>query len=113
MTAETLASSFLSKNLKVTSKQDITKKHWYSFFFSPLWVCLLIALVLRLWLIVHTHGVIDGDESLVGRQAEHILQGEFPVYFYGHAYMGSLEVYLVALLFAIFGPSFWALLTEA
>src|SRR5690242_14421591 len=37
-------------------------------FFSPLWLCLLIALVLRIWLVVHTNGVIDGDEALVGIQ---------------------------------------------
>ncbi len=75
---------------------------------------MLIALALRVWLTVRTHGVIDGDEAMVGIQAEHILRGEqpFPLYFYGQAYMGSLEAYLVAILFKIVGPSVWALRAE-
>jgi len=88
------------------------RKPWYALFLSPLWVCLLIALLLRTWLVIHTHSVIDGDEALVGIQAERILHGEVPLYFYGQAYMGSLEAYLVALLFAIAGPSVWALRAE-
>src|SRR5947209_10119685 len=91
---------------------DQQRKRWYTLFFSPLWVCLLIALALRVWLIVHTHGVIDGDEALVGIQAERILHGDFPVYFYSIPYFGSLEAYLVALVFVIAGPSVWALHTE-
>lgn len=79
--------------------------------FSPLWP-LLIALGLRIFLLIHTHGVIDGDEALVGIQAERILRGDFPVYFYGQTYMGSLEAYLIALLFALSGPSVWALRAE-
>lgn len=63
-------------------------------------------------MLVHTNSVIDGDEALVGIQAEHILRGEHPTYFYGQAYMGSLEAYLVAGLFSIFGPSAWVLRTE-
>src|SRR6266446_172302 len=88
-------------------------KRWYTFRLSPLWICLLIALIIRVWLTVHTHGMIDGDEALVGIQAERILQGNFPVYFYGIPYFGSLEAYLASILFAIFGSSPWTLRTEA
>jgi hypothetical protein len=77
-----------------------------------LWVCLLLALVVRVWLVARTNGVIDGDEVLVGVQAEHILRGELPIYFYGQPYMGSLEAYLVALFVAIAGPSAWTLRAE-
>src|SRR5215472_15560053 len=77
-----------------------------------LWVCLLVAIAIRVWLVIHTHGVIDGDEALVGIQAEHILRGELPVYFSGQPYLGSLETYCIALLFAIFGPSVWVLRAE-
>jgi hypothetical protein len=79
---------------------------------AALWVCLLVAAAVRVWLVMHTHGVIDGDEALVGIQAEHILHGELPVYFSGQPYMGSLETYCIALLFAIFGPSVWVLRAE-
>src|SRR5271167_1493877 len=63
------------------------QKRWYTFLRSPLWICLLLAIIIRVWLVARTHGVIDGDEVLVGVQAEHILHGEFPVYFYGQPYM--------------------------
>src|SRR6266702_3778699 len=55
-----------------------------------LWACLLVAAAVRVWLVIHTHGVIDGDEALVGIQAEHILRGELPVYFSGQPYLASV-----------------------
>ena len=78
-------------------------------------ICLLavvLALTLRIALILHTNGVIDGDEALVGIQAQHIVGGERPVYFYGQPYMGSLEAYLMACIFALFGSSVWTLRSE-
>jgi hypothetical protein len=93
----------------VTLRQQ---KHWIIQLRSPLWLCLLLALAIRIWLVVHTHGTIDGDEALVGIQAEHILRGELPIYFYGQPYLGSLEAYLIALMFAIAGPSVWSLRAE-
>jgi hypothetical protein len=88
-----------SIKLAEEAKLSVSKR-WYQFLLSPLWLCLLIALALRIFLVIHTHGVIDGDEALVGIQAERILHGDFPIYFYGQAYMGSLEAYLIAILFA-------------
>lgn len=41
--------------------------------------------------------------------ARHILSGERPVFFYGQAYMGSLDAYLVAAGFALFGQSVWVI----
>jgi hypothetical protein len=87
-------------------------RRWYSRLASPLWLALLLAVVIRIWLTVRTHGTLDGDEALLGIQAEHILQGARPIYFYGIPYFGSLEAYLVALLFAVFGPSVAALRAE-
>ncbi len=85
------------------------RTRWLSLLLSPLWLCLLAALIIRVWLAVRTHGTLDGDEALLGIQAEHILQGERPIYFYGIPYFGSLEAYVAALIFAIFGPSVAAL----
>lgn len=82
---------------------------WLRFLRSPLWICLLLALLIRAWLLVHTRGVIAGDEAMVGLQAEFILRGQHPVYYYGQPYMGSLEAYLAALLFTIAGISVWSL----
>jgi len=77
-----------------------------------LWLCFLIAIVVRVWLIVHTLGVMAGDEAMVGLQAEHILRGELPVYYYAQPYMGSLEAYLAALIFKFTGPTVWAMRLE-
>lgn len=88
------------------------EKRWYSWLLSPLWLCLLVALIIRVWLTVRTHGSLDGDEALLGIQAENILRGAHPIYFYGIPYFGSLEAYVAALLFAIFGPSVAALRAE-
>ena len=79
---------------------------------APLLICLLIALGVRSWLAYHTGGFIDGDEALVGIQAQHILQGQFPTYFYNQPYMGSLEAYLMAIIFAVAGSSVWTLRAE-
>lgn len=75
----------------------------------PLAIALIAGVAARLILVVRSNALIDGDEAMVGIQAERILRGDFPTYFYGQAYMGSLETYLAAALFRLFGPSPWAL----
>jgi len=45
----------------------------------------------------------NSDEAIVALMAKHILAGERPIFFYGQAYMGSLDAYLVALGFMILG----------
>jgi hypothetical protein len=62
-------------------------------------------------LVARTGVMIDGDEALVGLQAESILHGHFPIYFSGQPYMGSLEAYLLAPVVAMLGPTGWALRT--
>ncbi|HVB62642.1 MAG TPA: hypothetical protein VNE61_15730 [Ktedonobacteraceae bacterium] len=95
------------------AQQPVAALSWWRHrLLSPLWLCLLAALLVRIWLVVHTNGVINGDEALVGIQAQHILRGEFPVYYYGQPYMGSLEAYLMALIFAVAGSSVWTLRAE-
>jgi hypothetical protein len=47
----------------------------------------------------------NGDEAIVALMARHILQGERPIFFYGQAYLGATDAWLVALSFAIFGES--------
>jgi hypothetical protein len=101
-----------TKTLSISDTSTHSRIVWSIWPYFPLIVALLLALLVRAILIIHAGGVMDGDESLVGIQAEHILRGERPVYFYGQANMGSLEAYLIACLFAIFGPSVWALRAE-
>ncbi len=47
----------------------------------------------------------NADEAVVGLMARHILQGERPLFFYGQAYLGSLDAWLIAGAFAVLGQS--------
>ncbi len=68
-------------------------------------VALALGVAARLWVLVSSRGMIDGDEAVLGIQAEDILRGAHPIYFYGQPYMGSWEAYLAAPIIALFGPS--------
>jgi 4-amino-4-deoxy-L-arabinose transferase-like glycosyltransferase len=73
---------------------------------KPLAGVLLAALVLRAALLSAGAFTFNADEAVVASMARHILQGrEFPVFFYGQAYMGSLDALLVAGGFTVFGES--------
>ena len=106
--------TFISKTFEGFYRPLPTSKHRHllSILWLPLMACLLLAVLVRVWLIVHTNGVIAGDEAEVGLQAEHILHGEHPIYYYGQPYMGSLQMYLIAGIFLLTGPSVWAIRIE-
>jgi hypothetical protein len=99
----------VSPALRIVQKQP---SRWLIHLRSPLGLCFLVALLMRALLVIHTNGAIDGDEAIVGMQAQHIVQGEHPIYFYGIPYFGSLEAYLLALVFAVAGSSVWTLRVE-
>jgi hypothetical protein len=64
-----------------------------------------VALALRIVLLVRAQGMLEGDEAVLGIQAEDILRGAHPIYFYGQPYMASWDAYLLAPLQAVVGPS--------
>jgi len=69
-----------------------------------------LAIMLRIILISHSWPVLDSDEGTMGIMALHVAyRGATPVFFYGQNYMGSLEAYVVAPMFYLFGPSTFAL----
>ncbi len=71
---------------------------------------LLAGLLLRLDFLFANRFVIDSDEAIVGLMAKHILEGrDFPIFYYGQHYMGSLEAFFAAGLFAVVGISSVAL----
>jgi hypothetical protein len=105
-----LSSPLLDVTKDFTNTINWSLRNWRHYW--PLLLGLLLTLGIRLWLVGRTHGFIDGDEALVGIQAQHILRGELPVYYYGQPYMGSLEAYLIALIFAAVGSSTWAMRSE-
>jgi hypothetical protein len=65
---------------------------------------LLAAAAVKVALISAEAFPFNADEAVVGLMARHILQGRWPTFFYGQAYMGSLDASLVALGFMLFGP---------
>jgi hypothetical protein len=70
----------------------------------------LLGVGYRLILLLAEVPPANSDEATSGLVAMHVAQGrEFPLFFYGQHYMGALESYLAAPLFAAFGPSTLAL----
>jgi hypothetical protein len=70
----------------------------------------LAGLGYRVWLLLHDAPPTNSDEATMGLAALHIAQGRhLPVWFYGQSYMGTLEAYLAAPVFALAGPSVLAL----
>lgn len=80
---------------------------------SSLWfwaaLAVLFMLGLKAWLVAGDWLSFNSDEAVVALMARHILQGARPVFFYGQAYMGSLDAFLVAGAFALFGQQVWAI----
>jgi len=48
---------------------------------------------------------LDSDQAIIGLMGLHILEGRFPFFFWGEPYSGTLESFLAALLFFVFGVS--------
>ncbi|MDX2161520.1 MAG: glycosyltransferase family 39 protein [bacterium] len=68
-------------------------------------IVVCIALFGRALLIASNTVSFHGDEAVVALMARHILEGQRPTFFYGQAYMGSLDAWLIAVGFALFGQS--------
>src|SRR5437867_12480613 len=81
--------TFIGKTFEGFYRPLSTPKHRHllSFLWSLFIACFFLAVIVRVWLIVHTNGVIAGDEAMVGLQVEDSLHGEHPVYYYGQAYL--------------------------
>jgi 4-amino-4-deoxy-L-arabinose transferase-like glycosyltransferase len=72
-------------------------------------VLVTISVIFRIALLIGDTLPFNSDEAVVGLMAKHILEGERPIYFYGQAYMGSLDAYLVAIGFHFFGVNIWVI----
>src|SRR5437763_3117271 len=70
---------------------------------------MLIAALFRAYLMNTVFAHVDSDQAVLGLMAYHIQAGERPVFYYGQSYMGSLEAYLAAPLFSLFGANDWTL----
>jgi len=71
----------------------------------PLIAILIGAVAFKALLLALDAVPFNSDEAVVALMARHILRGEHTWFFYGQAYMGSLDAYLVAGAFALLGES--------
>ncbi len=74
-------------------------------FWRDLLLIILLAFIGRTLLVLSGAVSFHSDEAVVALMARHINQGARPVFFYGQAYMGSLDAWLVAVGFRLFGES--------
>ena len=65
--------------------------------------CAALSLIPKAVLLLSGATPFNSDEAVVALMARHILAGERPAFFYGQAYMGSLDAFLVAAAFAVLG----------
>lgn len=65
----------------------------------------LLFLIYRVILLALNSFPFNSDEAVVGLMAKHILDGNRPLFFYGQSYMGSLDAFIVAGFFKIFGET--------
>lgn len=66
---------------------------------------ILAGITLRVWTMARANWMLDADEAILGIMANHIRQGEWPIFFYGQAYMGAFQAYATAVSYEIFGMS--------
>ena len=74
-----------------------------------IWLPVIVAAVLKCALLLTGRIPFNSDEAIVALMARHINQGILPNFFYGQAYMGSMDAILVALGFRIFGQYIWVI----
>ena len=87
-------------------KMNMKSRKWFSV------LSLLVvsaAAGLKLWLMLGGRIQFNADEAIVALMAKHINRGEFPLFFYGQSYMGSLDAMFIALGFRIFGEEVWVI----
>jgi len=76
------------------------------------WACIIIAAatLLRIVLIAQGWPHSNADEDTMGIMGMHIAyNGAHPIFFYGQNYMGTVEAYVAAAFFRIFGASVFTL----
>ena len=70
---------------------------------------LLVATVFRWLIMLRCYRLPDSDQVMIGLMARHVSFGEVPVFYWGQPYDGTLETYLTAAVFRLFGQSYEAL----
>ena len=78
--------------------------------FATAFLCVAAAHVWMIWMapnaLSFSEGHVHTDNAVMPLMGKHMLdKGEFPIFYYGQHYMGSLEPLLVAAGFTLFGKS--------
>ena len=68
-----------------------------------------VAALLKAGLLLANVVPFNADEAIVALMARHILQGARPLFFYGQVYLGSLDAWLIAGGFLVFGQQVWVI----
>lgn len=68
-------------------------------------MALALGAALKVVLLATGSVTFDSDEAILALMARHTLQGHPPLFFYGQAYMGALDAYLIALSFLVFSQT--------
>ncbi len=92
----------------LTATEPESRSHSLPAFLVPASIVILSA-GYKLFLLAFNAVPFNGDEAIVALMARHILRGERPVFFYGQAYLGATDAWLVAASFSIFGESVFAI----
>jgi hypothetical protein len=75
----------------------------------PVWHAWAVALLILAAIAVRLYrlhcGSLGVDGSICGLLGLNVLKGNWPIFFYGQNFMGALEGYLAAPIYAIFGPT--------
>ncbi len=66
-----------------------------------LFLILLGGALYRIGYVLEAH--IDSDQAIFGLTGWHVLKGEFPIFQWGYHYLGTLQTYVDAAFFALFG----------
>ena len=75
---------------------------WHSFGLAGAFAA---AVGLKLFILPMSRMPFESDEAIFLLMARHILQGERPLFFYGEAYGGSFDSYVIALFLRLLGDS--------
>ncbi len=72
--------------------------------FDFIFLILLAGLIWKTFFL-YQHNHLNPDGAMIGLMARHILEGQFPIFFYGYGYIGSLKSFIGAGLFTVFGAN--------
>lgn len=75
----------------------------------PIAAVLLLAAAWKTVFLIWDVVPFNSDEAVVALMARHILNGARPTFFYGQAYMGSLDAFLIAAGFRLLGQQVWVI----